>query len=248
MLARAVTVISLTLMLASLQGCAHRNRNKNQEKVWVNPDKSNQQFYGDKAECSALSGSAGSSQVSPVYMPLGGGFTQSYILGSNMAAASDAASEKTQIFSDCMRGRGWVLTDKSSTQDASAPQDPGAMSAFMKLIQNGGYDWSQKGSSGTIFYVKNSSMKKKDGVITLEQAAYFGKPSQVPCGGSKVYSSYAFMTVSVKPESNQLKTISRKDFLGEKIVCETSAPGADFTGTYKGNSVISKWLKDNHLD
>jgi hypothetical protein len=121
----------LIAVALAAQGCGGGSTAK--EKTWSHPTKSNQQFYTDRAECNAMSGSAGSSQITPAYVPpaVGGGggflgsFAQSYAFGNNLGEASRARDEKGMIFRDCMVGRGWMLTDKTiptKTKPNTSPQ------------------------------------------------------------------------------------------------------------------------------
>jgi hypothetical protein len=61
-----------------------------------------QQFYTDRAQCSAMSGGSGPNQIAPSY---GGGFNNSY----NTMSAIMARKRSEGIFNDCMYGRGWQL-------------------------------------------------------------------------------------------------------------------------------------------
>lgn len=84
---------------ASIYGCAAKTQ-------WAHPRKSADEFYADRAECNAMSGSgSGGGQVMapPAAAGAGGGFLQ----GWNMGMAGNAASSQKRIYMDCMMGRGW---------------------------------------------------------------------------------------------------------------------------------------------
>lgn len=98
-------MLFLVLAAFSLTGCAN--------KVWHKSGASTQEFYSDKAECSAMSGS-GNHQINTPQMNSGGGFNDGFQQGWNNAAAIGAAGRQGRIFSDCMAGRGWSLQDERS--------------------------------------------------------------------------------------------------------------------------------------
>ncbi|MFI5304336.1 MAG: hypothetical protein ACHQYP_06005 [Nitrospiria bacterium] len=74
--------------------------------AWYNSTKSNQEFYSDRARCSAMANSAGYPQTTPVY---GSGALASYARTSNMLSSIAADNSRIQIFNDCMMGEGWTL-------------------------------------------------------------------------------------------------------------------------------------------
>lgn len=99
-------LILFFFIVLTLSGCA--------EKVWSNSDKSTQQFHADRAQCTALSHGLSTNQISPTYggnTAFGGGFAQ----GFNATSAILASHLQNEIYSDCMKGLGWVLVDKNKT-------------------------------------------------------------------------------------------------------------------------------------
>lgn len=87
----------LVLALAGLccSGCAN--------KVWTHSSKSNLAFYQDSARCEAMANSAGGGQ-----MMYGG---SSFANGWNQGAAMGAATSRSRIYNNCMKGEGWYLVD-----------------------------------------------------------------------------------------------------------------------------------------
>lgn len=240
---------------ASLIGCSA-------DKVWANRSKNTQQFYADKAECQAMSNSGGSnSQIMPTFGSpgFGTGFSQ----GWNTGSAISSAAARNDIFESCMMGRGWLLVEKQAATSPPAKQTTaptqeqnqteslgptpippvGAMVSFSKLIQEGGYDWSQKDNEGSIYYFKTSSVVKESGVMSFDEAAYFASPKVGLCNSSKISYTHSLFKVAIKIGTSQFRVISKKDFWGDKIVCEVSSPSGDFTETFKEDSVMAFWLK-----
>ena len=88
--------IIVGLVLMALSGCAPQ--------AWYNTDPSmqnNQQLSRDKARCTAMANSGGSSQIVPAY----GWGAQNY----NTATAMGTMFGRDQLFKDCMAGEGWSL-------------------------------------------------------------------------------------------------------------------------------------------
>lgn len=98
-------VLFLVVVAFSLIGCA--------SKVWHKGGASTQEFYNDRAECSAMSGQ-GNYQINTPQMNSGGGFNGGFQQGWNNASAISAAGNQNRIFNDCMAGRGWSLQDEKS--------------------------------------------------------------------------------------------------------------------------------------
>lgn len=89
----------LVLLCALITACASQ--------TWDSYEgKTQQEFYTDKAECSALSRSGGNTVY---YNPSPTGFASGFMNGVNIANASAGS----QIFNDCMYGRGWFLSSSN---------------------------------------------------------------------------------------------------------------------------------------
>ncbi|MGB3209478.1 MAG: hypothetical protein WBB19_02115 [Desulforhopalus sp.] len=84
------------LVISTLSGCMAKQ-------AWTHKSKSSQQFYGDLSRCEAMSNSAGQGQM----MYGGNAFANGY----NQGVAVNAANSRKRIFTNCMRGEGWYLTE-----------------------------------------------------------------------------------------------------------------------------------------
>lgn len=103
--------IMLIPLFLILTGCA--------QKVWYNPEKSTQQFYADNANCTAMSQGVSPDQIQPSY-EYNSAFGSGFLQGFNTTNAIMAANTKSQIYSDCMMGNGWVLVDKKRVGSPAA--------------------------------------------------------------------------------------------------------------------------------
>lgn len=90
------------IFLSVLLGCAAENK-----MVWRNPNKTEQEFYRDRAQCSSMAGFGGSSQV----LPMGDSLSD---YGYAMAASMQINENRQRIFNDCMMGQGWRLMNLSA--------------------------------------------------------------------------------------------------------------------------------------
>ncbi|MFJ5346660.1 hypothetical protein [Pectobacterium parvum] len=114
--------IAIIISLLSISGCA-------QEQVWVNPSKTTQDFYSDRATCNSMSQGVSNPQIySPPQTGHGNNpFMTGFMQGWNNGSAMNAVAAKNQIFSDCMMGMGWSLQNKeavSRVQDVQRPETP----------------------------------------------------------------------------------------------------------------------------
>jgi len=94
--------IWVLFLAASLAGCASN-------RAWTHPSKTTQDFYRDRAKCRTMGNSAGSEQIMPG--------DSAFARGWNQGSAIGAASERQEIFSDCMHGEGWYLVDKGRVEE-----------------------------------------------------------------------------------------------------------------------------------
>lgn len=93
-----ICLISFIIM----SGCA-------KDMVWSSSNgKSEQQFYADRASCSAMAGNGHQNQV---YEPKqqADGFASGLENGLNLGNAIGTSNSRSQIFNDCMMGNGWNL-------------------------------------------------------------------------------------------------------------------------------------------
>lgn len=75
---------------------------------WSHPYKSGQSFYADRAECTAMSNSG--PQRSGVWQPISNSGIENAGYNLNRGFENMADSQnRTQLFNDCMMGRGWSL-------------------------------------------------------------------------------------------------------------------------------------------
>lgn len=74
--------------------------------VWENTAKSDRQFHGDRAECTAMSAAGGNLPAAPVW-------NASIQTNAPIIAAQN---QRNQIFNDCMYGKGWTLVPKKSRE------------------------------------------------------------------------------------------------------------------------------------
>lgn len=122
-----VNKIYLLIPLLVLSGCAG-------EKIWVNYNKTIQDFYADRATCNSMSQGISNPQI---YTPttIGpGNFSSGFSQGWNMGSAIGAAAERDRIFSDCMMGHGWVLHDKKTMPPP--PSSPPTESEMPKAVSD----------------------------------------------------------------------------------------------------------------
>ena len=94
---KAILVIPV---IALLTGCATTE--------WYHPSKTTSEFYQDNSRCMAMGGSAGSTQMIPVYNTGGyNNLSNSFADGWNRSAAIGNMQRRNQITEQCMRGNGW---------------------------------------------------------------------------------------------------------------------------------------------
>lgn len=119
--------VPLILSCLILSACAP------QKQYWDSAaDMTDQDFYRDKSECSSMAQSSSQQQIH--YNPSPSGFADGFINGFNIMAAGQSGTS-TEIFNDCMMGRGWFLTSSvpsssfssnSSSSSASKSSSPSA--------------------------------------------------------------------------------------------------------------------------
>ncbi|WLD56912.1 hypothetical protein NFC81_09225 [Salinispirillum sp. LH 10-3-1] len=104
-------ILSCTLFI-TLSGCASTM-------VWHHPDMASQNFYSDRAHCNSIAGPGNHQIQTQNNQPqnFSSGFTQ----GWNNAAAASAVQRQSQIFNDCMRGKGYYLAPENTAPENPAP-------------------------------------------------------------------------------------------------------------------------------
>lgn len=125
-----------------ISGCAR-------EQVWVNPNKTTQDFYADRAACNSMSQGVSNPQIySPPNPSYGNNsFATGFEQGWNNMSAMNAVTASNQIFSDCMMGYGWQLQDKESVSQTSPQKSetPQAISDALKSVPELS-SWHETGS------------------------------------------------------------------------------------------------------
>ena len=97
---KMIQAMSIIIVVA-LSGCA-------QEMSWSHSYKSTQEFYADRAQCSAMAGNGQQNQVFTQQQPADG-FASGFANGLNLGNAMSTSNSRGQIFDDCMMGNGWFL-------------------------------------------------------------------------------------------------------------------------------------------
>ena len=97
---KMIKAISFIIAIA-LSGCA-------QEMLWSHASKGSQEFYADRAQCSAMAGNGQQNQVFAPQQPVDG-FASGFANGLNLGNAMNTSNSRGQIFDDCMMGNGWFL-------------------------------------------------------------------------------------------------------------------------------------------
>lgn len=92
---------SVVIVAFAISGCA-------QEMSWSHSYKSTQDFYADRAQCSAMAGNGQQNQVFSPQQPADG-FASGFANGLNLGNAMNTSNSRGQIFDDCMMGNGWYL-------------------------------------------------------------------------------------------------------------------------------------------
>ncbi|MGQ5289878.1 hypothetical protein ACULN0_11050 [Pectobacterium actinidiae] len=154
--------IAIIISLLSISGCA-------QEQVWVNPSKTTQDFYSDRATCNSMSQGVSNPQIySPTPTtgydnnPFMTGFTQSW----NNASAMNAVADKNQIFSDCMMGMGWSLQNKEAASrvlDARNSEAPPSLYSAIKSIPELNHWYETRSPKFNVAVEADEILKKNPG-------------------------------------------------------------------------------------
>ncbi|GLY59307.1 hypothetical protein Pcaca05_01650 [Pectobacterium carotovorum subsp. carotovorum] len=151
--------IAIVISLLSISGCA-------QEQVWVNPSKTTQDFYSDRATCNSMSQGVSNPQIySPTPTtgydnnPFMTGFTQSW----NNASAMNAVAAKNQIFSDCMMGMGWSLQNKDAVSQPKSSETPQALDSAIKSIPELNHWYETSSPKFSVAVEADESLKKTPG-------------------------------------------------------------------------------------
>lgn len=104
--------ITMAISCLIIAGCSAS------EQRWDSTEnKTDQEFYGDRAACSAMAKSPSSNVV--YYDPSPSGLAEGFINGLNVASAGQSDTDRG-IFNDCMMGRGWFLTTSNTSSAKSA--------------------------------------------------------------------------------------------------------------------------------
>lgn len=88
--------VLLAAVAAAAWGCA-------KPQVWGHSSKTSQDFYRESAQCQAMAGRGHAPQVASNRDPV--------LQGYNQGAAMASAQNQKTIYSHCMMGNGWFLTD-----------------------------------------------------------------------------------------------------------------------------------------
>lgn len=151
--------IAIIISLLSISGCA-------QEQVWVNSNKTTQDFYSDRATCNSMSQGVSNPQIySPTPAtgydnnPFMTGFTQSW----NNASAMNAVAAKNQIFSDCMMGMGWSLQNKEVVSQPKNSETPQTLDSAIKSIPELHHWYERKSPKFSVAVEADEALKKNPG-------------------------------------------------------------------------------------
>lgn len=150
--------ITILIFMFVISGCSR-------EQVWVNPNKTTQDFYADRAVCNSMSQGVSNPQIySPPNPSYGNNsFATGFEQGWNNMSAMNAVTTSNQIFSDCMMGYGWLLQDKESVSQPSPQkaETPQAISDALKSVPELNY-WHETHSPKFDVAVEADEILKKN--------------------------------------------------------------------------------------
>ncbi|MEI7375643.1 MULTISPECIES: hypothetical protein [Dickeya] len=148
--------IAVLIPLLVVSGCAG-------EQVWVNPHKTTQDFYADRAACNSMSQGVSNPQIYSAPTTSNNPFNTGFTQGWNNASAMNAVTASKQIFSDCMMGKGWTLQDKGAVVQTPSQKSgmPQAVSDALKSVPELNY-WHETNSPKFAVAIEADEILKKN--------------------------------------------------------------------------------------